>query len=201
VTVSDARVHQGEVTGDRSLQYEFDAVEEPDLFGLRGQGDRTFGAVAKGQSSVDHLRADARARIKARDARAAGAQTLRQRALGNELHLEFTAEYWRANSRFSPTYEPVVRRMRFSRSSMPSPNSSTPQLLLTVTRSLTPVASTASISTDGNPQSPNPPTARDEPLAMSATASAALATTLSIPLPLSRTIRTTSASDPSVSRT
>jgi len=43
VTVSDARVHQGEVTGDRSLQYEFDAVEEPDLFGLRGQGDRTFG--------------------------------------------------------------------------------------------------------------------------------------------------------------
>jgi len=42
VTVSDARVHQGEVTGDRSLQYEFDAVEEPDLLGCEARR-RTFG--------------------------------------------------------------------------------------------------------------------------------------------------------------
>ena len=63
---------------------------------------------------------------------------------------------------------------------MPRPNSSTPQLLLTVTRSFTPVARTASINTEGRPQSPNPPTAKDDPLVMSATASAALATTLSI---------------------
>src|SRR5580692_7577813 len=92
-------------------------------------------------------------------------------------------KYWRANSRFSPTYEPVVRRMRFACNNMPSPYSSTPQLLLTVTRSVAPERKTASIKTDGKPESPKPPTANEEPLATSATASSALANTLSITSP------------------
>src|SRR5680860_1515738 len=70
--------------------------------------------------------------------------------------------------------------MRWSSSSRPSPQPSTPQLLLMVSRSVVPCACRASISTSGMPQSPKPPTAREAPSGMSATASAALATTLSI---------------------
>src|SRR3954447_531661 len=90
------------------------------------------------------------------------------------------ARYWRANSLFSPTYELMVRRMRPSRSRMPSPQSSTPQLLLTVSSPEVPALCSASIRATGMPQRPNPPTAREEPSGMSATASSALATTLSI---------------------
>ena len=79
--------------------------------------------------------------------------------------------------------QPVVRRIRFARSSEPSPHSSTPQLLLTVSRSVASVASTASMRACGIPHSPNPPTARDAPLAMPATASAAEPTTLSTAAP------------------
>src|ERR1700761_2662863 len=57
---------------------------------------------------------------------------------------------------------------------------STPQLLETVSRSVTPRSATAAISASGMPHKPNPPTARDEPSVMSATASSAVATTLSI---------------------
>src|SRR5689334_18777303 len=87
----------------------------------------------------------------------------------------------RSNSLFSPTYEPVVRRIRFADSSIPRPHSSTPQLLLTVSRSVTPASSSASISAVRIPHRPKPPTASDEPSAMSATASTALPTTLSMP--------------------
>src|SRR6478735_9467107 len=74
----------------------------------------------------------------------------------------------------------MVRRMRPSRSRMPSPQSSTPQLLLTVSRPEVPARWRASIRATGIPQSPNPPTASEAPSGMSATASSALATTLSI---------------------
>src|SRR5580692_7509535 len=73
--------------------------------------------------------------------------------------------------------------MRFACNNMPSPYSSTPQLLLTVTRSVVPERRTASIKTDGKPESPKPPTANDEPLATSATASSALAKTMSLTSP------------------
>ncbi|COW10705.1 Uncharacterised protein [Mycobacterium tuberculosis] len=63
----------------------------------------------------------------------------------------------------------------------PRPTPSIPQLFETVSRSVTPLSTNAAISASGMPQSPNPPTASDDPLAMSATASAAVATTLSIP--------------------
>ena len=45
-----------------------------------------------------------------------------------------------------------------------------------------PASSTASISTEGMPQSPNPPTEIVAPSGMSATASAADETTLSMPI-------------------
>src|SRR4051794_3102424 len=89
----------------------------------------------------------------------------------------------RSNSLFSPTYDPVVRRILLADSSIPRPHSSTPQLLLTVSSSSTPAASSASISAVGMPQRPKPPTASEAPLGMSATASAALPTTLSICCP------------------
>src|SRR5450830_104148 len=74
----------------------------------------------------------------------------------------------------------MVRRIRPSLSRMPSPQSSTPQLLLTVSRSVAPRSCRASIRAPGMPHSPIPPTAREAPSWMSATASAALATTLLI---------------------
>ena len=46
--------------------------------------------------------------------------------------------YCRANSLFSPTYDETIRRSRFSDSSRPSPQSSTPQLFDTASRSVVP---------------------------------------------------------------
>ena len=89
--------------------------------------------------------------------------------------------YCRANSLFSPTYDDTIRRIRRSPSSRPSPQSSTPQLFDTASRSVVPASSSAWISTDGIPHSPKPPTARVAPSGMSATASAADVTTLSTP--------------------
>ena len=83
--------------------------------------------------------------------------------------------YCRANSLFSPTYDDTIRRIRRSSSSRPRPQSSTPQLFETASRSVAPGSSSASISTEGMPHSPKPPTASEAPSPMSATASAALA--------------------------
>src|SRR6476661_1612116 len=88
--------------------------------------------------------------------------------------------YCRANSLFSPTYDATMRRMRPAESRRPRPQSSTPQLFDTTSRSPTPVSSNASMRTEGMPDTPNPPAAMDDPLLMSATASAADHTTLSI---------------------
>src|SRR3954447_11913462 len=88
--------------------------------------------------------------------------------------------YWRANSLFSPTYEPIARRMRPAARSSPSPQPSTPRLLDTISRSVVSLASSARISSIGTPLRPNPPTAIDAPSGMSATASAADATLLSM---------------------
>ena len=68
---------------------------------------------------------------------------------------------WRSNSLFSPTYDDVILRMRFAFSRTPRPQSSTPQLLLTMLRSVVPCASSASIRAMGLPERPNPPTASD----------------------------------------
>ncbi|GAP55799.1 hypothetical protein AHiyo6_23640 [Arthrobacter sp. Hiyo6] len=73
-----------------------------------------------------------------------------------------------------------MRRILPSLSRIPRPQSSTPQLLLTVSSSLAPRWWRASMSATGMPHNPNPPTASDAPSWISATASAALATTLSI---------------------
>ena len=71
--------------------------------------------------------------------------------------------YWRANSLFSPTYDETIRRSRLAISSRPRPQSSTPQLFETASRSSAPCSSSASISTDGIPHSPKPPTASVAP--------------------------------------
>src|SRR5690606_37307199 len=63
---------------------------------------------------------------------------------------------------------------------MPRPQSSTPALLDTASSSSTPASSNARISAAGTPHSPKPPTARVLPEGMSATASAAEGTVLSI---------------------
>jgi hypothetical protein len=81
---------------------------------------------------------------------------------------------------FSPTYEEVILRMRLAFKRIPSPQSSTPQLLLTMLRSVVPWASSASMRAMGLPESPKPPTASDAPSGISATASAADPTVLSI---------------------
>ena len=60
--------------------------------------------------------------------------------------------------------------MRRWASSRPRPQSSTPQLLLTTSRSVTPASSRAAIRALGMPQRPNPPTASRAPSGMSATA-------------------------------
>src|SRR5665213_519752 len=93
--------------------------------------------------------------------------------------------YCRSYSWFSPTYEPVCRRIRRASSRTPSPSPSTPQLLLTVSRLVAPCSNSASISTDGTPHRPNPPIAIDAPSKTSATASLADGTTLSTRPPLS----------------
>lgn len=74
-----------------------------------------------------------------------------------------------------------MRRIWPPPSRTPSPQSSTPQLLETHSRSFTPNAWTESMSTLGMPHSPNPPTASVAPSGMSATASAGEVTTLSMP--------------------
>ncbi|KQR91231.1 hypothetical protein ASF93_07720 [Microbacterium sp. Leaf347] len=86
----------------------------------------------------------------------------------------------RSNSLFSPTYDDVILRMRRAFSSTPRPQSSTPQLFETIERSLVPCASRASMRAIGLPERPKPPTARLAPSGMSATASAGVATSLSI---------------------
>ena len=73
-----------------------------------------------------------------------------------------------------------MRRIRLCCNNTPKPIPSTPKLFETVSRSRTPSSSTAAISAWGMPHSPNPPTASDDPSVTSATASAVVATTLSI---------------------
>src|SRR5512142_1049730 len=69
-------------------------------------------------------------------------------------------------------------RMSPACSSLPSPKSSTPALLLMVVRFFTPLRMSASIRFSGMPHSPNPPTMIVAPSWMSFTASSALRTTL-----------------------
>src|SRR3954454_11563543 len=74
----------------------------------------------------------------------------------------------------------MIRLIRWSESSTPRPAPSTPQLLETTVRSPAPCRSSASMSTQGMPLNPKPPTARLAPCGTSATAWAASGTTLSI---------------------
>jgi len=71
--------------------------------------------------------------------------------------------YWRANSLFSPTYEPVTRAMRPAARRTPRPRPSTPQLFETTRRPPAPCACRARMRTSGTPPRPKPPTASDAP--------------------------------------
>ena len=73
-----------------------------------------------------------------------------------------------------------MRRIRLSRSRIPSPQSSTPQLFEIASRSLMPASWIARMSTLGMPQSPKPPTDRVIPSVMPSMAAAGLETTLSM---------------------
>src|SRR5262249_40990946 len=70
-----------------------------------------------------------------------------------------------------------IFRICLLRSRRPSPQSSTPQLLDTTVRSLTPRRTSAAIRFSGMPQRPKPPTTIVAPSATSATASSAAPTT------------------------
>src|SRR5260221_5565570 len=65
----------------------------------------------------------------------------------------------RSNSLFSPTYEAITLFTWRVLSSKPIPKSSTPALLPTIVRPLTPLATTAPIRFSGMPHSPKPPAA------------------------------------------
>src|SRR5438270_4249037 len=85
-----------------------------------------------------------------------------------------------SNSLFSPTYEPMCFLIWPVCKSLPRPKSSTPALLETVVRFLTPLRTRASIRSAGMPHNPNPPTMIMAPSFTSRMASSALATTLFI---------------------
>ena len=102
----------------------------------------------------------------------------------HHAHLAYLAELGRqgllaANGPLLDQSDETIRRIRCSASNRPNPQPSTPQLFDTASSSSAPEARTASISTDGIPHNPKPPTASRDPLPMSTTASAALPTTLS----------------------
>ena len=149
--------------------------EDPDLLGGRGDRDVAVGVVLPGQAALGDLGADAGGGEEGRDARAAGPHPLGQRALRGQLDLELAGEVLPrellvlADVRRDHPAHPL--RPSAAR---PRPQSSTPQLLETPRGRSRPASSSASMSTDGMPHSPNPPTASVAPRAMSATASAAL---------------------------
>ena len=72
-----------------------------------------------------------------------------------------------------------MRRIRLCSNNTPKPIPSTPKLLRR-SQILDPELQRAAISAWGMPHSPKPPTASDDPSVTSATASAVVATTLSI---------------------
>ena len=119
---------------------------------------------------------------------AAGAQPLGQRALRGQLDLQLAGQVL-------PGELLVAADERADRAADPAgveqdaqARSSTPQLLEIVVRSRGALLEQRRRSSAiGTPQSPNPPTASVAPSAMSATASAAVGTTLSIML---RSVRT-----------
>jgi hypothetical protein len=115
------------------------------------------------QAALGDLRADAGLCEEGGDARAARAQLLGERALRGELEFELTGE--------ELTLELLVLADVGGRhladalrvQSTPRPQSSTPQLLLTMDRSVVPCARSASMRAMGLPDSPNPPTASEAP--------------------------------------
>jgi hypothetical protein len=77
----------------------------------------------------------------------------------------------------------MIRRTRRSRISAAMSVSPLPALLVTTVRSRAPCSSRACTSSTGTPELPKPPTSTVAPSATSATASASVATRLSITVP------------------
>jgi hypothetical protein len=81
-----------------------------------------------------------------------------------------------------PAHLDIIRLICRLRSSSPRPKSSTPALLDTTVSPLTSGRErSAAMSVSGMPHRPNPPTSTVAPAGMSATAAAALATSLPAP--------------------
>ena len=179
---------QPEVADDRMLEYEgFLALRGEEglcLFGRRRDENIAVGVVAPGQPTIGYLGTNSRRGIESRDPGAARPQPLRQRALRGELNLEFACQILPRELLVLSDIRgrPSAGSGRLS-SSRPSPQPSTPQLFETTSRSSTPASSRAAINTLGIPLNPKPPTASEDPDTMSATASRALATTLSTTSP------------------
>ena len=172
-SIADRRADQREVADDAGLEHVLAAVEDTRLLLRRRDARRCrrrCGATASRRRPPACRRPPAYKRLECRSRRRVDARRAFLAARARPRVRRW--RYCRSNSRFSPTYEPVVRRMRLLSSSTPKPQPSTPQLFETVTSSEAPCSSSASIRLCGMPLSPKPPTAIDAPLGMSATASA-----------------------------
>ena len=162
-----------------------------------------------GQPALGDLGADAGRGEERRDARAAGPHPLGQRALRGQLDLELAVRGTAGRTPCSPrrTTRPSGAAA-WPPAAGPGPSRRRRSCWTPPRGRSTPASSSASISTDGMPHSPKPPTDSVAPSAMSATASAALATTLSTRRPPSpagapgpdRLAGPASRSDPSHSR-
>ena len=108
--------------------------------------------------------ADARRRVEAGDARAAGAQPLGERALRSELHLELAGQELALELLvLADVGRDHLLDLPGLGAAVPRPKSSTPALFETMVRSLTPLATQRLDQFSGIPHRPNPPAARVMP--------------------------------------
>src|SRR5690606_18723368 len=86
------RLDDREVARDGALEHVAPAVELAELLLRRRLRHRAVGRVLERQAAVADRGAGAGRRVEGRDARAAGAQPLGERALRAELHLELAGQ-------------------------------------------------------------------------------------------------------------
>ena len=187
-------VHEREVGDDRLLEHVLARrpadVEGADVLHRRGDRDAARAVVASRQPALGDLRADAGLRVERRDAGAAGAQLLGERALRRQLELELAGE----ELPLELLVLADVRRGHLADALGVQQDAETPVVDAAVVADDAEVASCPARAAprsgrSGLPERPNPPTASDAPSGMSATASAADPTVLSITSSLLRRAR------------
>jgi hypothetical protein len=115
--------------------------------------------------ALGHQRAHAGAGEEGRNAGAAGAQLLGQRALGREFQLQLAGQVLALELLVLAHVDEIIFLIWRVSSSLPRPKPSTPALLEMTVRFFTPLSRSASISASGMPHRPKPPTASSWPSA------------------------------------